>query len=148
MKRVRSRGDGDAIPTDAESANAGVIFRPDFRIATVAQIEGYFFGLNLLADYHGAREGINLGCIVEDGPAHAAIYDALIANVVKSKNAKYDYGKNEEYCDRSADDFVPPYTLMTAEPSIRDFDSNAHLETAENSLNLDDGGHLLVSPKN
>jgi hypothetical protein len=72
----------------------------------------------------------------------------LIANVVKSKNAKYDYGKNEEYCNRSADDFVPPYTLMTAEPSIRDFDSNAHLETAENSLNLDDGGHLLVSPKN
>src|SRR5438876_802850 len=82
MKRVPSRVDDDAIPTDAESANAGVIFRADLRIATVAQIEGYFVGLNFLAGYHGAREGINLGCIVEDGPAHPAIYDALLANVV------------------------------------------------------------------
>ena len=143
------RLDLDCVIEQMVAAHEGLAI--SLRISCTAESGSDLASLDLLADLHGLRYGIDLGRVAEDLPFELLINDVVVFQVVVRKHAGENYCHCEKYNQPGPDHRIAGEQSFSAARSgraIRDSDFNGHSLIGGNaSLQLDDDAGRYRYPK-
>ena len=146
---IRARLDLDCVSEEMVAAHEGLAI--SLCISRPAKAGSDLASLDLLANLHGLRYGVNLGRVAENLSLELLINDVVVFQVVVRKHAGENYCHCEKYNQARPNHRIAgeqSFSAARTGRAIRDSDFNGHsLIGGDASLQLDDDAGRYRYPK-